>query len=390
MILALHELGDSNAVLAAMSSPANAEQRAAVIDGFSRYEMAPPWLAKQLCHADNLILRRAAAQAIALYRPGAVTEVAEEWLREHGPAALSNVEDSGLRSAILALNRSWKLPLPPWIGTPTESEFQTSAGQRMVILTPPEVNWMGSVANEPGRDSMPEMRIPVQMNGRLAISTVEVTVQQYREFLEAFDYPEDYSPTPDCPMIAVTWFDAAKYCRWLSDRDGMPESEKCYPPIDEIIPGMKLPTDYLERTGYRLPTEAEWEFAARGGYDDGRHFGFAPELLDHYAWTAQNSGYRCHAVGSLLPNDYGLFDTLGNAMEWCQTRLNDRHFPGSVVERDPAVQLKSIAGNDRLCTRGGAVLYQPLDARAAHCDDHFADSKPVYLSFRIAKTVRTR
>lgn len=390
IILALHQLGHSDAALVALSSSENAELRAAVIDGFSRNEISPLWLAKQLCHAENLILRRAVALALALYRPGSLTDAAGKWLNDQGLSALSRVEDSGLRSAILALKRAWRLPAPSWIGTPTATEFQNAFGHRMIVLKPPDVVWMGSEANEPGRDSIPEMRSPVRIDRHFAISTQEVTVQQYREFRKSFDYPEEYSPTPDSPVIAVNWFDAAKYCRWLSDKEGESELEMCYPEIEQIGPGMRMPRNYLDRTGYRLPTEAEWEFAARGGYECGRHFGYAPELLNEYAWTAQNSEYRCHPVATLLPNDYGLFDMLGNGMEWCQTPLNDRHWPDSSVGHDPAEGLTTISGQDRFCTRGGAVLYQPLDARSSHIDVHFAESRPVYIAFRIAKTIRRR
>ncbi len=388
LILALHELGDHTAVLAALSSPTDAEQRASVVDGFSRYEVPSLWLAEQLCRADDVVLKRAAAQALALYRPGPLTELAQSWLLEHEAASVGATEDAGLRSGVESLHQFWNLPPLVWPTNDTTNELRTCENQRLVILTPPAVQWGGSLANEPGRDGGEEIRYPVQLGHRFAISTHEVTVREYLQFRPTAESSEDYSPTPDCPIHSVDWFDAARYCRWLSEKEKIPESEMCYPAIDKIAPGMTLDGSFLDRTGYRLPTEGEWEFAAHGGYAEGRHFGFAPELLDHYAWTAQNSDYRCHPVGTRLPNDYGLFDLFGNAMEWCQNQHTLHTWPASGVEPDFPSAPQSIQAHDRMGTRGGAHLFQPLDARAGHRNDHAANTDRVYLSFRIARTVR--
>ena len=388
LILALHELGDPAEVQAALSSLTDAEQRGSVVDGFSRYEVPPLWLAEQLVRADDLVLRRAASHALALYRPGPQRELAQNWLQAQGPSSLSAIEDAGLRSGVLALARAWSLPPPQWTAKVTAHELLTSENQRMVILTPPAVQWIGSLANEPGRDGNDEIRYPVLLKHRFAISTHEVTVQEYLNYRADASIQEDYSPTSDCPIVDLNWFEATRYCRWLSHKEGIPESEMCYPVIDEKATSLRLVANWMNLTGYRLLTEAEWEFAAHGGYAEGRHFGFAPELLDHYAWTAQNSGYRCHPVGTRLPNDYGLFDLFGNAMEWCHTQDKGHPWPSSGVEQDPGSSSQEVDAEDRMETRGAAQLFQPLDARASHRNSHLAEEGRVYLSFRIARTIR--
>jgi len=82
---------------------------------------------------------------------------------------------------------------------------------------------------------------------------------------------------------------------------------------------MSLLPDYLQRTGYRLPSEAEWEFACRAGTTTAPYFGETETLLGEYGWYTKTSGDKWMLpVGTLRPNGAGLFDMQGNVMEWCQ------------------------------------------------------------------------
>src|SRR5882762_8004362 len=81
---------------------------------------------------------------------------------------------------------------------------------------------------------------------------------------------------------------------------------------------MRFRPNFLSLTGYRLPTEAEWEYACRAGAVTSRFYGGAEEMLDRYAWYFGNFRDRAWPVGRLKPNDYGLFDVYGNVIEWCQ------------------------------------------------------------------------
>jgi formylglycine-generating enzyme required for sulfatase activity len=107
-----------------------------------------------------------------------------------------------------------------------------------------------------------------------------------------------------------------KYCRRLSEAEHIPEEEMCYPAVEEIgdnyIPDFRR----ASRTGYRLLTNAEWEYACRAGSSTPRFYGFEPSLLENYAWYVSNSGGTAHPVGMLKPNRFGLFDVYGNVREW--------------------------------------------------------------------------
>jgi serine/threonine protein kinase/formylglycine-generating enzyme required for sulfatase activity len=194
--------------------------------------------------------------------------------------------------------------------------YINSQHQTMLVIEPPGKFQYGSLEWEAGRGKEEGLE-EATIDYRLAISAHEVTIDQFRKFRADYGPPLHVSPHKDCPANFVSWYDAAQYCRWLSEQEGIADEQQCYPPIDQIGPAMKLADDHLRRTGYRLPTEHEWECVARAGSQSAYFFGTSAARLADYAWYGTNAGDRTWPVGRLRPNPAGLFDVYGNVLEWC-------------------------------------------------------------------------
>ncbi len=285
--------------------------------------------------------------------------------------------------------------------------FVTKQGDTLAIIRGPVEFIMGAPGYEPGRDksdteALHRERIPRSF----AIATKEVTVGQFQRFLD--DNPEikrrtqaagQRDPTrtgptltrlkldDDCPQVMMTWFEAAQYCNWLSREAGIPEEEWCYPSLDQIKEGMQLPKDYLHRTGYRLPTEVEWEYASRAGATTSRFFGSSEELLREYAWYTGNTfNERPWPVGQLKPNDFGLFDVYGNVWEWVgnwyKRELTDR------VREDTEDTILIVSKDYERPRRGGSYTYSADFLRSAYRNRYIPDERRDSVGFRIARTIR--
>ena len=254
----------------------------------------------------------------------------------------------------------------------------------LAVIHDPEEFAMGSPEDEPGRGAE-EVLHRRHIPRSYAIATKEVTVRQFREFLKANPGVRHDAGPDDGPVLGVSWYAAAAYCNWLSQQEGLPEAEWCYPTgTGKIRPGMVMEEGYLQRKGYRLPTEAEWEYACRAGSVTSRPYGGGDVLLGHYGWYARNPGGRAVRVGSLKPNDLGMFDMLGNAWEWCHDAwesypsgpAEDREQPGPVT-----------AAQERVL-RGGGFFSAPSDLRSARRIGFYPQVPSGLAGFRVARTWR--
>jgi formylglycine-generating enzyme required for sulfatase activity len=229
-------------------------------------------------------------------------------------------------------------------------------GQTMVMLAAVGEFWMGEG----------QKRHRQKIGRSFAVASKEVTVEQFLRFRQDHRYFKQHAPTPDCPINGVTWYDAAAYCNWLSEQEGIAKDQWCYEPNKDgkYAEGMRMASNYLQRTGYRLPTEAEWEYACRAGAGTGYSFGEADDLLGKYGWYIANSPNRSQAVGMLRPNDHGLFDMHGNAWEWTQS-LYKEYGKAESGMMDDKEDKTDINNHDSRVLRGGSFGNQASSVRSA-------------------------
>jgi formylglycine-generating enzyme required for sulfatase activity len=252
-------------------------------------------------------------------------------------------------------------PPPAPAGPAGKPYTETIAGSQVtfqMVPVPGGSFQMGSPAREKGRkpDEGPQHAVTIRP---FFMGKHEVTWDAYHLFLDigikqalaggAEDKPDALSfPTPPyadetfglgrgrSPNIAVTWHAAMEFARWISSKTGK---------------------------SYRLPTEAEWEYACRAGATTAYGFGDSPAALAGYAWFAGNAGGKPHPVGDRKPNAFGLFDLHGNVAEW----VLDRYAPDFYRKPVEGALPVNLPGNPRYphVVRGGGWKDRPPALRCA-------------------------
>jgi formylglycine-generating enzyme required for sulfatase activity len=211
-----------------------------------------------------------------------------------------------------ATNYLWMDTTAPATGRRFYRVALQSPPTNMVFIPPNSFN-LGSPTNEVGRDPNEGPQSVVTLSRGFWMGKFEVTQREY--LAVTGQNPSSFTGDLNRPVESVSWLDATNFCALLTQQELA---------AGRIPPGSR----------YRLPTEAEWEYAARAWTSTRYSYGDDPGLtsLINYAWYSDNSGPSTHPVGLKLPNPWGLYDMEGNVFEWCQDWFDT--YPGG-FETDP-------------------------------------------------------
>ena len=205
----------------------------------------------------------------------------------------------------------------------------TRTGIEMVLVPAGEFR-MGDDAGEADEKPAHTVRL-----GAFYIDVTEVTQESYQALMGR--NPAKFT-NPGHPVERLSWSAAARYCNMRSLREGL---TPCYDPGTFACD--------LSADGYRLPTEAEWEYACRAGTATAYAFGADARALPAHAWFKENAGKTTHPVGSRKPNAWGLHDMHGNVAEWC----NDFYGESSYATGGGENPTGPASGDERVL-RGGS------------------------------------
>lgn len=205
---------------------------------------------------------------------------------------------------------------------------------------------MGSFSGEP--DEKPEYEVIVD---GFAISKYPVTQHQWTAIMGK--NPSEFTGCDQCPVDMVSWDDAQHFIKRLN-----------------LLTGKR----------FALPTEAEWEYAAKGGLKTGGYHFSGSNNIDAVGWHSGNSGRHPHPVGEKAPNELGLYDMTGNVWEWCQDWYNKNYYELQVRNNPTGPQ----SGAARV-RRGGSWFTQALNCRTSTRNSVKQDYKDDVAGFRLVQ-----
>ena len=386
----LYRMGRHSSVWPLLKHSPDPRLRSYLIHALARMGANPQPLMARYTIESDVSIRRALLLCLGEFNESQLPVSERDPLIDQLQTDFEKHDDAGLHAATRWLLQTWgrgdqivrteeRLQLPyeklETSRLPDRSWYVNTQGQTFVILDAAEF-LMGSPESEPHHE-VEEILHQRKIHRRFAISATEVTNRQWKVFEESIGRPEladseqikSYLQSADSPQTAIDWYDAARYCNWLSEQDGIPEDQWCYVPNKKgkYAPGMKPRENYMDLDGYRLPSEAEWEYACRANANSSRYYGISTSLLGKYGTYYDTSMDRLSTVATFKPNDFGLFDMLGNALEWCH---NQPFTYTSIIFADDQkaadADYSVVDDEQNRAKRGGSIGQRAPFLRSAH------------------------
>jgi len=253
--------------------------------------------------------------------------------------------------------------LPPCYSQARDVKKEVVAGITMVSI-PAGTFEMGGRSEMADWTEKPVHTVTIDA---FTMSETQITQAQYHALTG--ENPSHFRHDDNLPVETVSWFDAVRFCNLLSDRAGL---DKCY---DEVT----WKCDFM-KNGFRLPTEAEWEYANRAGSTTEYWSGDSHRDLARVGWYQAVSGAKTHPVATKPPNPFGLYDMHGNVWEWCNDWLMENYYEISPAEnpRGPDYGFARVA-------RGGRFYSSARHSRSSARGGLPPDSKDRGYGFRVVR-----
>jgi formylglycine-generating enzyme required for sulfatase activity len=251
-----------------------------------------------------------------------------------------------------------------------EREIVNPIGIKLVLIPAGEF-LMGSLQDE---DSALAKELPkhrVRITRPFYLGVTEVTQGQYRAVTG--QSPGRFIESDNLPVEQVSWLDAVSFCNALSLREGLPPFYR--------VDGTNFSVPDWNGAGYRLPTEAEWEYACRANNPARYSFGDDPAGLGDHAWFDVNSREQTHRAGQKRANAFGLFDMYGNVSEWCFDGFRVDFYSRKQVD-DPVCPFDDAPLR---VNRGGNWGSNRRECRSASRYGFSPDFRDSGLGFRVAR-----
>jgi formylglycine-generating enzyme len=256
------------------------------------------------------------------------------------------------------------------------SAFKTALQMNRMVRVEGGTYKMGSKDSDKTADNDEQKEHDVTIK-TFEISKFEVTVWEWKQYTKANKFKMPLKPEwgwqDNYPINGITWEEAISYCNWLSKK------EKLQPVYSKQGPNYVC---NFKANGYRLPTEAEWEFAAKGGVKSKGYKFSGGNDANEVAWHKAISKNSPHTVGTKLPNELGLYDMSGNVWEWCWDWYNKDYYKIEKGDNPKGPEM-----GERKCVRGGSWDSQVNYLRPANRISTPPNKTHEFYGFRVARTI---